>query len=172
MLKQTSVYNVSFHPHAKFESCLLKFDAVCTVSAFSLVQGYNTRSFVLRTIVVHSYLERCPCLSRTVPVGGCRSRPNCGRMKFVFSQFLQFFILCDCRVDSRLVTIAHPLAHPVLLLCGFPSWWRCRFQGCAEIVIQLSVQLRVAHCCAFFFLVSSISVHGSERERNFFTCAQ
>ena len=59
MLKQTTVYNVSLHLHAKFQKCHLKFDAV---SAFSLVLGYSTFSSVLRTIVVYSCLERCPGL--------------------------------------------------------------------------------------------------------------
>ena len=66
MLKQTTVYNVSLDLHAKFEKYHLKCDAV---SVFSLVQGYNTFSFVLRTIGVYlclercTYLERCPCVS-------------------------------------------------------------------------------------------------------------
>ena len=41
MLKQTTVYDVSLHLHAKFRKCHLKFDAV---SAISLVQGNNTFS--------------------------------------------------------------------------------------------------------------------------------
>ena len=142
---QTTVHNVSSHHHAKFQD--LKFDAV---SAFSLVQGYNTFSFVLRTIVVYSYLERCPCLSRTscwwarcrpsaAAVSGCGFRPNFGHMKLFF---LQFSLCCscrvvsrlvtrgDCRVGSRLETMPHSLAHPV--------------------VIRLSVKLRIA-------LVTSLS---------------
>ena len=65
MLKQTTMYNVSLHLDAKFQKCHLQFDAV---SAFSLVQGYSTFSFVQRTIVVYSYLERCLCVSRTLPL--------------------------------------------------------------------------------------------------------
>ena len=58
MLKQTTVYNINLHLHAKFKSCCLKLDAVCTVSSFSLVQGYDTFSFVLLSNVA-------PCLSQT-----------------------------------------------------------------------------------------------------------
>ena len=101
-LKQTSVYNVSLHPHAKFKSCLLKFDAVCTVSAFSLVQGYSTFSFVLQTIVVYSCLERCPCLSRpcscwwaSIPAQrcGCHFRPD------FWTYGIRFFV-CFERLSS------------------------------------------------------------------------
>ena len=89
--------NVSLHPHAKFKGCLLKFDAVCTVSSFSLVQGSDTYPSVLRTIVVHSCLERCPYLE-CAPVGGCRFRPNLGRMELGIFLFFHFF-LCDGRTD-------------------------------------------------------------------------
>ena len=80
----------------KVSKCHLTFDAF---SAFSVVQGCNTFSFVLRTIAVYSYLERCVSLERA-PVGGrlfrpsaavesgCRFRPSFGRMKFVFIVFL------------------------------------------------------------------------------------
>ena len=51
-----------FTPSCKVSKCHLKVDAV---SAFSLVQGYNTFSFVLRTIVVYSYLEVVMSCSRT-----------------------------------------------------------------------------------------------------------
>ena len=74
MLKQTTVYNVSSHLHAKLQKCHLKVDAV---SACSIVPGYNTFSFVQRTNVVHSCLERCPSLSlKRAPVGGRRFRPG------------------------------------------------------------------------------------------------
>ena len=86
--------NVSLHLHAMFKSCLLIFDAVCAVSAFSLIQGCNTLSPVLRTIVVCSCLERAPVDGRrfrpsVAVVSGCRFRSNLGRMEFGY--FLQFF---------------------------------------------------------------------------------
>ena len=40
--------NASWHLHAKFTSCLFIYDAVCTVSAFSVVKGCNTLSAKLR----------------------------------------------------------------------------------------------------------------------------
>ena len=69
MLKQTSVYNISLRLHAKSKRCLLKFDAMCTVSAFSFV------SSVLRKMAVFSCLERClyceRLLSTRVSKGEC-----------------------------------------------------------------------------------------------------
>ena len=40
--------NASWHLHTKFTSCLFIYDAVCTVSAFSVVKGCNTLSAKLR----------------------------------------------------------------------------------------------------------------------------
>ena len=130
--------------HAKFQKCHVKFDAV---SALSLVQGYSTFSSVQRTIVVYSYLERCLCVSRTLPLSlsntaavlsGCRLRPNFGRMTFGFF-FCSFKFLCSCRVDSRLVTMSHFL------------WYSFQCRCVLRTVVHLSL------------LVSSISVHGSGR---------
>ena len=99
--------NVSLHLHATFKSCLLIFDAGCTVSTFSLVKGCNTFSPVLRTIVVYSclercpYLERCACLKRA-PVGGSRFRPRVAvfggcrfRHKFLTYEILGNFQFCS-----------------------------------------------------------------------------
>ena len=101
MLKQTTVYNVNSHLHAKLQKCHLKVDAV---SACSIVPGYNTFSFVQRTIVVHSLSRTLPVsLSKRAPVGGrrfrpsvavvsgCRCRPKCGTYEihiFYFCSFL------------------------------------------------------------------------------------
>ena len=138
--------NVSLQFHAKFKSCLLIFDAVCTVSAFSLVQGCNTFSFVLRTIVVYSCLERCPCPSRT---RSCWFRPTFGRLEFVFFFYCcKFSFFRDCRVDSRLVTIAHLLTHPVFSVgvshggtVGFKDVSSSRLE--AEALTQLSVLMKL-----------------------------
>ena len=85
----------------------------CTVSASCLVKGCNTFASVLRTTVVYSCLERCPylerrrCLERApFGVGFGPSVPVIVGCRFVF-------FVCDCRVDSRLVTIADRLTHPV-----------------------------------------------------------
>ena len=62
----------------------------------------------------------------------------------------------------------------LVFLCGSPSWWRCRFQGCiinawsgslekAFSVDEASVKEAVVACCALL-LVSSILVRGSGRE--------
>ena len=71
----------------------LKFDAV---SAFSCVQGYNTLTFVLRTIVVYLCLERAPVGGRhfrpsVAVVSGCFFRPNVGRMELGITVFFWLF---------------------------------------------------------------------------------
>ena len=102
--------NVSLHLHATFNSCVLLFDAVCTVSTFSLVKGCNTFSPVLRTIVVYSclercpYLERCACLKRA-PVGGSRFRHKFLTYEILGNfQFVSFYF-DDSRVESHLETV-------------------------------------------------------------------
>ena len=71
-LKQTTVDK----RHAKFQKCHLKLDAVST---FSLVQCYNTFSFVLRTIVDYSNVARISNVAfvslKRARVGGRRFRP-------------------------------------------------------------------------------------------------
>ena len=159
----------------------------CTVSAFSLVQGCNTFFFCATNdccLLVSRTLRVC----RTLPVSLSLSSPTCSCWCASFSAqrccrewvsfsaqfwtygirnffFCSFLFLCDCRVNSRLVIMTHPLTLPVLFLCGFFSWWRCRSQECANIVIQVSMLLRVLRTVAHLvLLVSSISVHGSGRE--------
>ena len=188
--------NVSLHLHATFRSCLLLFDAVCTVSTFSLVKGCNTFSPVLRTIVVYSclercpYLERCACLKRA-PVGGSRFRPRVAvfggcrfRHKFLTYEMLgnfQFcsFLLFDCRVESHLETVAHLLTHPVplplrvLLTVALQvsrknsTAWNGRLDA-AFSVDEASVKEAAVACCVPFLLVSSVFVRGSGMD--VFTC--
>ena len=108
-----------FTPSCKVSK--LSFES-CAVSAFSLVQGYNTFSFVQRKNVVHSCLERCPCLSQTCSGWWASfSAQRCCREWVSFSAqvwtheihnflFWQFsFFSCSGRVDSRLVTMSHSL---------------------------------------------------------------
>ena len=141
------------------------FDTICTVSAFSLVQGRNTFSSVPRMIVVHSCLERCPCLSLgRAPVGGRRFRPQFWTYTIrIF--FFAVLVLCGCRVDSRLATMcifsdtSCPVPLWVSLMVALSVSRMCRNRDTAFSVVA---------CCAlvahFFFLVSSISVHGSGRK--------
>ena len=138
-----------FTPSCKVQKLSFEFDATCTVSAFSFVQVHDTLSFVLRTIVVYSYLERCPCFLRTCScgwasfscpfalVGGRHVRPNLGRMNS------GVFIFYDCQVESRLMTIAHPLTRPVLAFSA---------KACCALM------------CFSFLLVSIHFVRGSGRE--------
>ena len=84
-------------------------------------------------------------------------------------RFFAILILCDCRVDSRLVTTAHPPTHLVLFLCGFPSWSLCWFHGCAGVSTQLSVWL-----CAALLRTFSYLCHASlfvAQGGNLFACA-
>ena len=91
------------------------------------------------------------------PVGGRHFRHSVAVVGVVFGPLLDVWnsllsnsfarlSVCDCRVDSRLVTIARLLTQLVLFLCGSPSWWYCQFQGCAEVLTQMSDEFRVAHC--------------------------
>ena len=81
----------------------------CSVSAFSLVPGYKTFTLVQRTIVFHSCLERCPCLSLSnVLQRCCRELVSFSAHVWTYEMrnFLiwQFsFFSCSGRVDSRLV---------------------------------------------------------------------
>ena len=65
--------------------------------------------------VARVHLERAPVGWRSfrpsvAVVSGCRFRLNFGRMEFGYSFFCNSLFLCNCRVDSRLVTIAHILS--------------------------------------------------------------
>ena len=71
--------------------------------------------FVSRTL---PNLERCPGLSRTCSCWWASFSAQ--RWTHGIRDFFAFFILSDCRVDSRLVTITLPLAHLVQFFCGFP----------------------------------------------------
>ena len=129
VLKQTSVHNVSLHPHVKFKSCLLKFDAVCTVSLQPCRRLQHVVFFLcyerLLSTRISNFarvsLERAPVGVRrfrpSVAVGSvCCFRPNFGRVELViFSIFFK-------RLSSGFMfgDNTHPLAHPVLFLCGFP----------------------------------------------------
>ena len=121
----------------------------CAVSAFSLVPGYNTFSLVQRTIVVHSCLECCPCLSlKRAPVGGRRFRPSVA-------------VVSGCRFRPKFGTYEiHIFMFAVFFLFvqrssgfTFGDNWRlssgCTFGDFVTFsVIQLSVSLRVARCRA------------------------
>ena len=96
MVKQTTVYNVSLHLHAKFQKCHLKFDAV---SAFSLVKGYNTFSFLFLCYerLLSTRISNVARLSLgRAPFGGGRFRPNLGRMKVGIFSFAVFFAPVEC----------------------------------------------------------------------------
>ena len=89
-----------------FKSCRLKFDAV---SAFSLVQGYNTFSLCYERLLSTrvSNVARVSLSPKRAPVGecrsrpsfavvsGCSSRPNFGRMKFSIFIFAVFFVAVE-----------------------------------------------------------------------------
>ena len=78
MLKPTLV----LHHHARFESCLLTYDSVCTVSAFSFVKGCNTKSAKARVLWYLAII--LPALRKLFSVrvwnvalsGACRYRPK------------------------------------------------------------------------------------------------
>ena len=110
-LKQTTFYNVSLHPHAKFRSCLLKLDVVCTVSAFSLVQGHKTLNVLLLVGVVFC--------------------PNFGRVKFGIFIFAVFMFM--------LLSSGFSLGDSWRLSSGVSLGDNVPFSGTSCVVIQLSV---------------------------------
>ena len=92
VLKRTSL----FHMHAKFKSCPLMNDAVCTASAFSLVNGCNTSSEKHVFVVLDGYFPALRTLlsarvSNVALSGGCRVRPSSRRMSFSSRRF--FFLM-------------------------------------------------------------------------------
>ena len=129
---------------------------MCTVSAFSFVQGHDTLSFVLRTTAANSCLERCPCFLRTCSCG----RRFCARVLLfvgvILGPLLDVWnpgppILRNCRVDSR-----------------FDDNWHLSIDNCTSfeasgLGFQCSGVLRTF--CLLSFLCVIHFVHGSGREK-------
>ena len=138
MLKQTTVYNVSLHLHAKFQSVIWKLDAV---SAFSLIQGSNTFSSCYERLLSTrvSNVARLS-LSKRAPVGwrrfrpsvavvsGCRFRPNLGRMKFAL------FLFCSSLYFYATVKWIH-------------VWWQCHILG--ETAFSVDACCALLRTCPF-----------------------
>ena len=131
-----------FTPSCKVQKLSFEFDATCTVSAFSFVQGHDLFSFCATN-------DCCLLVSRTLPVFpsnvllwvgvvfrarvlslvGVMFGPILGRMSS------GVFIFYDCRVESRLMTIAHPLTRPVLAFSAVA----CRALICFSFLLVSSI---------------------------------
>ena len=103
MLKQTTVYNVSLHLHAKFQKRHEKF-VLYLPSALSKV---TTRSLLCNERMLSTRVSNVASASlKRAPVGGCRFRPMFGTYEihiFYFGIFSLF--IYSGRVGSRLVTL-------------------------------------------------------------------
>ena len=82
MLKQTTFFDVSLH-FMQFSKCRLKLDVV---SAFSLVQDYNTFIYerLFSTLVANVARVALSLSLRSTLVGGRRFRPNFGHLEFIY----------------------------------------------------------------------------------------
>ena len=150
MLKQTSVYSVSLHFHTKFRNCLLKFDAVCTVSAFSL-SNVSTRSLLCYDRLLST---RSP---NVAVVSGCRFWPN---FRLYFEFYAHFLLSSGFTFGDNCAPSDTSCPVPLwvsIMVALLVSWMR----GSLDTVFSVVACCIVAH---FFLLVSCISVRGPGRE--------
>ena len=137
------------HLHAKFKSCLLNLMPLAQYLPSALSKATTCFLFVLRTIVVYSYLERCPCFLRTC---------SCGWASFFVPIRPRWWASCSAQFG----TYEFGSFYFLRLSSGITSDDNCTSSDASGLGFQCKGML----CTDVFFFPSCVIhfVHGSGRE--------